>query len=145
MRISGASQYDSYGQSSAQILSASYSNDTSLMTLGSSSTSGNLSSSSSTSSFASSAATNLFGTGGAAGLFGTSGDPFANASSVFGAGNLTTAQSAVVINAVRSQRTSPQVKLTNLDSVTPEAIKQKSADYMSQGQGGLGSLLNQLA
>jgi len=148
MRVSGAGQYSAYGMSGSQILASSLSSDTSLMTLGTSS--GYMSSSSATSSFASSAAGNLFGTGGASGLFGTTGDPFANVGSVFGAGNLTTGQSAILINAVRAQRTSPQVKLTNLESVTLESTRAKSADYLAQDQAakdgfGLGALLNKLA
>ncbi len=144
MRVSGASPYAAMGMSSAQVLATSASNDTSLLTLGSSTTSaaGTVSDSSLGSS--------LFGAASATNVFGANGNPFAGAGSVFGADNLTTKQSAVLVNAERTKRTTPQVKLTNLTSVTLESIKKDSEDYMAaedmaKNGFGLGSLLDKLA
>ncbi len=149
MLISGASQNGSYGLSTSQVLATSAANDSSLLTLGSSTTSASgLVSDSSTGS-------SLFGAASATNLFGTSGNPFGDSSSLFGANTLDTQSSALLINAQRDSLQSQQVSMTNLDSVTLESIAASSDAYMQEqaaldGSGGdpmaaLGALIDQMA
>jgi hypothetical protein len=141
MRVSGAGRYDAYGYSSQQVLSASYSNDTSLLTT--------------TSSSSTDPGASLFGSASATNLFSNSGSPFGDSVSLFGSdSSSSTSDAATEINALRSRITSQQTRLTNLNSVTLEGVAQKSNDYIAESNGaaggafgssGLGALINKLA